>query len=93
MSSSPSTPRRTQIEALLLQRAATDADFRNLLLDHPKSALAREFGLDIPADVHITVLQETPNQHYVVLPPEPTPADSSTDTGLIRLVKNRPIAY
>jgi hypothetical protein len=57
------------VHARLLKRAATDPEFRRLLLDNPKSALARELGIDVPDHVHVTVLPETRDHLFIVIPP------------------------
>lgn len=89
-----SQPGRNPIEGRLTERASLDVDFRRALIDNPKSALARELGIDIPDDIHVTVLEESPNQHFIVLPPRSTSAvDSATATGLLRLLENQPVAY
>jgi hypothetical protein len=60
---------RQAIHERILKRSASDIDFRRLLIDNPKSALARELGIDIPDDVHVTVLPESENHVFIVIPP------------------------
>ena len=69
----------------LLRRAGEDEEFRRLLIDNPKSAIARELGIDVPEDVHITVLPETPNHAFVVLPSGPAHPQQQIVTGIERL--------
>src|SRR5919197_2803739 len=64
------TPRQVS-EQRLMRRAAEDEAFRALLLSDPKAALKQELGLDLPADLKLTVLEETPNELFLVLPPRP----------------------
>lgn len=61
---------RQSVKDRLLRRAVEDQDFRRLLIDNPKSALARELGIDVPDDIHVTVLPETASHLYIVIPPE-----------------------
>lgn len=59
---------RRSINERVLRRASEDQDFRRLLIDNPKSAIARELGIDLPDGVHVTVIRETADQVFVVLP-------------------------
>lgn len=52
----------------LAERAARDPQFRQQLMDNPRQAVREELGMEIPGDVEITVLEETPSQVYVILP-------------------------
>ncbi|MBD1856118.1 MULTISPECIES: NHLP leader peptide family RiPP precursor [Leptolyngbya] len=70
--------RMTEIEAQLVSRAAQDLAFRDRLLANPKTVLAEQ-GLVIPDDVQIQVLQETPNQYYLVLPEAVTGSESEAN--------------
>jgi hypothetical protein len=76
---------RRSIRDRVLRRAGTDLDFRRLLIDNPKSAIARELGIDVPEDVHVTVLVEQPNHLYVVLPPISEANEAPVVTGIERL--------
>lgn len=76
---------RLSIRDRVLRRAGTDEDFRKLLIDNPKSAIARELGIDVPDGVHVTVLPETPNHVFVVLPSGPTNPEHPVVTGVERL--------
>jgi hypothetical protein len=73
---------RQAIRERLLRRSISDLDFRRMLIDHPKSALARELGIDIPDDMHVTVLPESENQMFIVIPPL---SDESGTTGVEKL--------
>lgn len=52
----------------IMARAAEDSSFRNQLKSDPKGTLERELGGTLPDNVKISVLEETPDQVYVVLP-------------------------
>lgn len=56
-----------EIEVQLLARAAQDSEFRSHLIANPKAVMA-EKGFNVPANIEVTVLQETPNHYYLVLP-------------------------
>jgi hypothetical protein len=62
------------IEQEIVQRATHDADFRQALLDDPKTAVADLLNVTLPPGMEITVLEQRPGQHILVLPPlVPTP--------------------
>ena len=64
------TPRQAA-ERRLVVRASEDEAFRALLLSDPKAALKQEVGLDLPADLKVTALEETPDELFLVLPLRP----------------------
>jgi ethanolamine utilization microcompartment shell protein EutS len=63
---------RNDVERILAERASRDEEFRAELLANPKEVIAREFGIgEMPEDLAIHVIQETPNEIYIVLPSDP----------------------
>ncbi|MCS6960032.1 MAG: NHLP leader peptide family RiPP precursor [Pseudanabaenaceae cyanobacterium SKYGB_i_bin29] len=64
--------------AKLIARAATDEALRQEMLADPKAVIARETGLVIPEEANISVLQQTPEKAYFVLP-RPVAADSDRE--------------
>ena len=66
---------RHKIEKQLIEKANSDPAFRRRLLDDPKAALADFLGIPLPPGMSITVLEEQPGQHYLVLPPAPPDLD------------------
>jgi hypothetical protein len=78
---------RDAIHERLLKRAVTDLEFRRLLIDYPKSALARELGFDIPDNIHVTVLPESEDHMFIVIPPVSSETDS---TGVSKLAHSGP---
>jgi ferritin-like protein len=56
----------------IIEKAWTDAEFKSKLLADPKSAIKDAFGVDIPEDVQVDVLEETSNKYYLVLPQNPS---------------------
>jgi hypothetical protein len=71
-----SEPRR-ELEARLNDRAWKDEAFRRALIVDPKGTLERELEVQVPEGVSLTVLEETPTNRYLVLPPAP-PGDGGT---------------
>lgn len=59
--------RMSQIEKQVIAQALKDPAFRDRLIADPKAVMA-EKGLEIPADIQINVVRETPNSYYLVLP-------------------------
>ncbi len=69
---------REQIIASLVAKAWQDDNFKNEFISNPKAVIQRETGKEIPADVQINVLEETPKQAYFVIPNKPD-VDSSEE--------------
>jgi hypothetical protein len=65
---------RFQFERQLIERALEDENFKQELLSNPKAVYARESGEEMPKDLEIEVIQETPNKVYLVLPTNPAPS-------------------
>ena len=68
---------RTDLERRVIERASRDPQFRNDFAANPRETAEREFGVTIPENIEITVVEETPSSVYVVLPP--TPAQSGQE--------------
>jgi hypothetical protein len=62
---------RRDIEARLTDRAWKDEAFRRALIEDPKATLERELQVKVPEGVSVTVVEETPTNRYLVLPPAP----------------------
>jgi len=77
----------------VMRRAREDNDFRRLLIDNPKSALARELGIDVSDDVSVTVLQESASNIFIVLPAPAETAKSPLTTGIERLADPAKMDY
>jgi hypothetical protein len=65
--------KRDDFEARIVQKAWTDPAYRRRLLANPKQVLSEELGkikegVSIPANVKVTVLEEKPDQIYLVIP-------------------------
>jgi hypothetical protein len=61
-------PTRRDFEAKLIARASSDESFRERLKTDPHAAVAEETGMTVPESVSIQVLEETPQQAYIVIP-------------------------
>lgn len=60
---------RQDLESRLVQRAMRDADFKQLLLQDPNTAIEQELGIPVPTGINIKVVESTDNTEYIVLPP------------------------
>jgi hypothetical protein len=63
---------RRELEAALIEKAAKDAAFRRALVADPRGTLERELQAKMPEGCSLTVLEESPTQRYLVLPPAPS---------------------
>jgi hypothetical protein len=60
---------RREIHAALVARATKDEAFRRELISNPRGVLEREIGVKMPDAVNVSVLEESPQHIYLVLPP------------------------
>ncbi len=61
--------KRAELWQSLVRRAIQDPDFRESLKNDPRATLEREFGISIPEEATVSVIEETPDRQYIVLPP------------------------
>jgi hypothetical protein len=62
---------RKDLEIHLITRALKDESFRAELIANPKSVIEQEIGSKLPDELEITVLEETEDTIYMVLPCNP----------------------
>lgn len=61
---------REAFEKAVIQKAIQDDSFRQELIDNPRAVFEKELGRPlISDDIKIEVLEESPSQLYLVLPP------------------------
>jgi len=65
--------------AKIFAKAWRDPAFKAALIANPAAALKAE-GIDVPAGMAVTVLENTDKQFHLVLPPKPT--DELSDEAL-----------
>jgi broad-specificity NMP kinase len=66
--SEAAAPTRGELEAKLVARAWADEGFRERLKAEPRAAISEETGVVVPESIRIEVLEETPEQAYLVIP-------------------------
>ena len=62
-------PTPEEVHRLIIERAASDPEFRTRLLTSPREAVQEFFSDPIPEQVRITVVEEDPDEAILVLPP------------------------
>ena len=53
---------------MLISKAQHDSAFRSELLANPRGAIKRQLGIELPADMKITVVEENARSLFLVLP-------------------------
>ncbi|WP_449221645.1 NHLP leader peptide family RiPP precursor [Tistrella mobilis] len=59
---------RQEAERRIFDRAARDPVFRHSLKIAPHATLEAMFGVDLPPDLEIEILQDNPQRVHIVLP-------------------------
>jgi hypothetical protein len=62
------TPTRSEIDAIVRERLATDPDFRAQLLADPRGTLSDISGVQIPEFITVTVHEESLTEVHLVIP-------------------------
>ena len=70
---------RADVQRRLVQRSIEDEDFRQKLLDYPKWALEQVLETQLPEDVEVRVVEESPKIIYLVLPGTGLPPDEGDE--------------
>jgi hypothetical protein len=70
------TPKtRQELEAMLVAKAWEDEAFKEKFLSNPKEVLEQEVGHKLPENVKVTVIEETVDNFYIVLPKKPNESE------------------
>ncbi len=73
----PQPSPRKLIEAHMIAQAWKNPAYKQELLNNSKAVIEREFGVKLPAEVTVQVLEESPNKLYFVIPNRPQEADAN----------------
>ena len=69
----------TEMKTQILNKASEDGDFRALLIEDPKSAIASEVGMTIPEGFDVAVHEDSATAVHLVLPPSPELTDAELE--------------
>jgi hypothetical protein len=69
----------------LIVRAWEDQEFKQELLENPKTVIERELGHKFPEGVEVRILAETANIRYLILPP--ANMDSEKRQEVVKLIR------
>lgn len=74
-----SNPTQNPVFGKVIAKSWSDDGYKQQLLNDPRSALS-EMGVDLPADLEITVSEQKPGELHLVLPPKPASGELSTES-------------
>jgi len=60
-----------ELQARLIAKAWEDETFKQDLLSDPRATIERELGVELPYDLEIEVVEETPTKIFLVVPVRP----------------------
>lgn len=60
-----------EMQQLIVEKSAMDADFRAQLLADPKTAISQELGITIPESITVKIHQSDMQTVHLALPPDP----------------------
>lgn len=72
-----------QLDSRVVAKAWSSPSFRQELFADPKTAISRETGITLPAHLKVSVVEETPDHAYLVLPARPHRLHQDLDAPLI----------
>ncbi|MFC1834323.1 NHLP leader peptide family RiPP precursor [Thermodesulfobacteriota bacterium] len=76
----------------IVAQAWINEDFKERLLSDPVTVLKEE-GLDMPDGVEVTVLEQTPNKRFLIIPPVPDGISGEVEEARERLQAGGGIGY
>lgn len=68
MTTSSDSSAQSDAQRQIIDRAASDPEFRAELLANPKEAISRQLGIPLPANINVRVIEEQPGEVILVLP-------------------------
>lgn len=73
------------LKVQIIQKAWADPAFKEQLLADPRKALQASFGIELPEGINLKVVEETPSDYYLVIPPNPAELeDPKAEPGNLR---------
>ena len=73
---------RGQLSDKIVEQVQSNPKYRADLFKDPRALMSRQLGTDIPPNVKIQILQETPDTYYIVLPYMPKEGQELDDSEL-----------
>ncbi len=73
---------RGEINDLIANFAAKDAEYKRALLSNPKKVVATQLGQDLPDSLNVTVLEDSADLIHMVLPYVPQEGAELSDADL-----------
>ena len=70
---------RSRFESEMINMAVTNPEFRRDLLADPHQAVEKALGITIPDSINLKVLEEGPNEAYLVLPAQSSATEISDE--------------
>lgn len=68
------------LKVQIIKKAWAEPAFKASLLADPKNALKAAFGIDVPSDIELQVVEETSKHYYLVIPPSPEDVGDGTSS-------------
>jgi hypothetical protein len=59
------------LKVQIIKKAWAEPAFKQSLLNDPKKAIKEAFGVEIPVNIELKVVEESPSRYYLTLPPNP----------------------
>jgi hypothetical protein len=59
------------LKVQIIKKAWAEPAFKKSLLSEPKKAIKEAFGVEIPENIELKVVEESPSLYYLTLPPNP----------------------
>lgn len=69
------TKRKKVTKQVIVEKAMTDEIYRQKLLSDPKAAIQEYFNINVPDNIELLVVEETPSRFYLVIPQFPNEDD------------------
>jgi hypothetical protein len=59
------------LQSEIIERAWSDPEFKQKLLEDPKATLQESFNITVPDEIRLNIVEETQDNFYLIIPPAP----------------------
>jgi hypothetical protein len=59
------------LKVQIIKKAWAEPAFKTELLNDPKKALKDAFGIEVPTEIELKVVEESQSRYYLTIPPHP----------------------